>query len=71
MTPQHIILIEAAGSSPAVCFGRILGMNGMFSSRSRVLVVGTSGAGKSVLAGRLAARFGLTDIELDALFWEA
>jgi adenylate kinase family enzyme len=35
------------------------------------LVVGTSGAGKSVLAGRLAARFGLTDIELDALFWEA
>jgi adenylate kinase family enzyme len=33
------------------------------------LVVGTSGSGKSVLAGRLAARFGLTDIELDALFW--
>jgi adenylate kinase family enzyme len=42
----------------------------VFNSHSRILIVGTSGSGKSVLARKLAARFALTDIELDALFWE-
>ncbi|WP_376099600.1 adenylate kinase [Roseomonas sp. CCTCC AB2023176] len=35
----------------------------------RVLVVGISGAGKSVLAERIAAAHGLPRIELDAYFW--
>ena len=35
----------------------------------RVVVVGTTGSGKSWLAERLAARTGLRLIELDALFW--
>lgn len=40
-----------------------------FNSRSRLVVVGTSGAGKTTLAKRLAKAYGLRDIELDALFW--
>jgi adenylate kinase family enzyme len=35
----------------------------------RVVVIGTTGSGKSRLAERLAARTGLRVIELDALFW--
>jgi adenylate kinase family enzyme len=35
----------------------------------RVMVIGTSGSGKTTFAGRLADRFGLTHVELDALFW--
>jgi len=44
---------------------------GGFSAGSRILVVGTSGAGKSTLARRLARVYGLRDIELDSLHWEA
>ncbi|MCK5074613.1 MAG: hypothetical protein KAQ98_14380 [Bacteriovoracaceae bacterium] len=40
------------------------------SSNSRVVVVGTSGAGKTTFARKLSSNFRLTDIELDALFWE-
>ena len=36
----------------------------------RVAVIGTSGAGKSVLARRLAARLDLPYIELDAINWQ-
>ena len=43
----------------------------MFDGRSRILVVGTSGSGKSTFAGNLSRIFGLKDIELDALFWKA
>ncbi len=39
-----------------------------FSYR-RLAVVGTTGSGKSTLAKRLAERFGLELIELDALHW--
>jgi adenylate kinase family enzyme len=35
----------------------------------RVVVVGTTGSGKSRLAERLAAQTGLRVVELDALFW--
>ena len=35
----------------------------------RIVVIGTSGAGKTVLAGRLAATLGVPHVELDALFW--
>ena len=35
----------------------------------RVVVIGTTGSGKSRLAERLAERTGLRVIELDALFW--
>jgi adenylate kinase family enzyme len=35
----------------------------------RVVIIGTSGAGKTVLSGRLAATLGVQNIELDALFW--
>jgi adenylate kinase family enzyme len=38
---------------------------------TRVVVVGATGAGKSVLAQRLAARLGAEFVELDALFWDA
>ncbi len=36
----------------------------------RVVVVGVTGSGKSTLAERLAQRFDLKYIELDALYWE-
>ena len=36
----------------------------------RILVVGSTGAGKSTLAKQLAERFGYDLIELDALHWE-
>ncbi|HET7036741.1 MAG TPA: shikimate kinase, partial [Thermomicrobiaceae bacterium] len=36
----------------------------------RIIVVGSSNAGKSTLAERLAARLGVPFIELDALHWE-
>jgi adenylate kinase family enzyme len=35
----------------------------------RVVIMGTTGSGKSWLAERLAARLGLRIVELDALFW--
>lgn len=35
----------------------------------KVLVIGSSGAGKSVLAARLARRTGLPLIHLDAIYW--
>ena len=35
----------------------------------RVVVIGTTGSGKSRLAERLAEQTGLRVIELDALFW--
>src|SRR3989442_7818361 len=41
----------------------------MAGSRSRIVIVGTTGAGKSTLATRLVDRFGLEFIELDALHW--
>ncbi|MBU0928265.1 MAG: adenylate kinase [Spirochaetes bacterium] len=37
--------------------------------RSRIVVVGTSGSGKSVLARRLSLSLGIDDVELDALHW--
>jgi hypothetical protein len=38
---------------------------------TRVVVLGATGAGKSILAQRLAARLGAEYVELDALFWDA
>jgi adenylate kinase family enzyme len=35
----------------------------------RILVVGTTGSGKSTMASRLAARLGIPHVELDALHW--
>jgi adenylate kinase family enzyme len=37
----------------------------------RVMIWGISGAGKTTLARRIAARFGLPRIELDAINWQA
>ena len=37
---------------------------------SRILVVGSGGAGKSTLATRIAARTGLPLVHLDALYWQ-
>jgi hypothetical protein len=37
----------------------------------RIVVVGTSGAGKTTLARRIAARLNLPHIELDAINWQA
>jgi adenylate kinase family enzyme len=36
---------------------------------SRIIIVGTSGAGKSVLGEQAAARLGVPFLELDAYFW--
>jgi adenylate kinase family enzyme len=36
----------------------------------RIIVIGVTSAGKSTLAEALAAKLGLTFIELDALYWE-
>ena len=38
---------------------------------SRVVVVGTSGAGKTTFARRLAGSLGVRHIELDALHWDS
>lgn len=40
-----------------------------FSGMQKVLVIGSSGAGKSVFAARLAERTGLPLIHLDAVYW--
>jgi adenylate kinase family enzyme len=37
----------------------------------RIVVVGTSGAGKTTLARRIASRLELPHIELDAINWQA
>ncbi len=37
----------------------------------RIIVVGTSGAGKTTMAKRTASKLGLAHIELDSLHWEA
>lgn len=42
----------------------------IFDQNSKILVVGTSGSGKSSLARRLSRQYNLHDIELDALFWK-
>lgn len=34
----------------------------------RIIVIGTSGAGKTTLAGRISARLGIDHIEIDALY---
>ena len=36
----------------------------------RLVVIGVSGCGKSVLARQIAVRFGVPHVELDALYWE-
>jgi adenylate kinase family enzyme len=37
----------------------------------RIVVIGTSGAGKTTLARRIAVRLNLPHIELDAINWQA
>lgn len=37
----------------------------------RIVVVGTSGAGKTTLARGIAARLALPHVELDAINWQA
>jgi hypothetical protein len=51
--------------------GRPEPMDATSSARPRrISVVGATGSGKSVLAGRLAERWGLPLYELDTLFWD-
>ncbi|MGE5675874.1 MAG: hypothetical protein ACM3XM_18660 [Mycobacterium leprae] len=37
----------------------------------RIIVIGSTGSGKTTLAAQLAAKLGLKQIEMDALTWEA
>ena len=46
-------------------------MPGTMRGLARVVVVGATGAGKSILAQRVATRLGAEYVELDALFWDA
>ena len=39
-------------------------------ARTRIVVIGTSGAGKTTLARKIAERLGLPHIELDAINWQ-
>lgn len=41
----------------------------MYPPGRRLVVIGTTGAGKTTLAGRLAAARDMSQIELDALYW--
>jgi adenylate kinase family enzyme len=43
----------------------------IWETRMRIVVIGTSGAGKTTLARRIAARLNLPHIELDAINWQA
>ena len=56
-----------------MCYaGRGQGMTCVEAGRGaplRVVVVGTSGAGKSTFSAALAARLGCTHVELDRLYW--
>jgi adenylate kinase family enzyme len=40
-----------------------------FDTNSKIIVIGTSGSGKSTIAKKLSKQFSLKDIELDALYW--
>jgi hypothetical protein len=40
------------------------------SSYRRIVVIGTTGSGKSTMAEHIAARLGLPFVELDALHWQ-
>lgn len=42
-----------------------------FNKNSKILIVGTSGSGKSSLAKTLSKKIGILDVELDNLFWKA
>jgi adenylate kinase family enzyme len=49
--------------------GAAIGQHGMQSKMTRVVVVGTSGTGKTTFSRRLAHILGAPHIELDALYW--
>ena len=36
----------------------------------RIVVIGTTGAGKTTMAGQLSSKFGIPHIEIDSLFWK-
>lgn len=36
----------------------------------RIVIIGTSGSGKTTLAKQIAAKLGITHVEIDALHWE-
>src|SRR5690349_5277363 len=47
-----------------------VGGSGIGGSPMRIVVIGTSGAGKTMLARRIAKRLELPHIELDAINWQ-
>src|SRR5215813_3241988 len=38
-------------------------------TRQRIMIIGTTGSGKTTLASQLAKRLALSQVELDALYW--
>jgi len=66
---QGVVFVVDGGGGPVYDWLVILGPEDPLSQRpQRVLVAGTSGAGKSSLAARLGAALNLPHVEIDALY---
>lgn len=63
--PEDVSLVHRLIIPRPAC-GRAVAIQGC----QRIVVIGTTGSGKSTVAGRLARQLGCPHVELDALHWE-